>query len=227
MAGELLHLGWLTDGFRDDRQLEYWRSRTRTQVENYAEGLDPADEPLGVERTVAARTGRLAISGRVDRIDERIAPDEGDGSERTEAVIIDYKTGRRELTETDARGSLALALYALSASATLRRPCHTVELHHLPSGTVASWRHDDAGLDRHLRRAESIAAEAQEAEQGLAAADATGGSITPALSEALFPARPGSLCSWCDFRMHCPEGQQAAPTKPPWAALEEPSLAES
>ncbi|MEU6039361.1 hypothetical protein ABZ801_28555 [Actinomadura sp. NPDC047616] len=36
-----------------------------------------------------------------------------------------------------------------------------------------------------------------------------------------FPPRPGSLCSWCDFLRHCPEGRQAASPKEPWAALPE------
>jgi hypothetical protein len=29
------------------------------------------------------------------------------------------------------------------------------------------------------------------------------------------------LCQWCDYRAHCPDGQQAGPEKPSWAALEE------
>ena len=38
-----------------------------------------------------------------------------------------------------------------------------------------------------------------------------------------FPARPGRLCSWCDFARHCPEGREAAPRKDPWAALPDES----
>ena len=48
--------------------------------------------------TVATRTERLAVSGRVDRLDQR-----GD-----EVVVVDYKTGRRGLTTDDARGGIAL-----------------------------------------------------------------------------------------------------------------------
>ena len=33
-------------------------------VESYVAGLDPEDEPIGVERTVAIRTETLAASGR-------------------------------------------------------------------------------------------------------------------------------------------------------------------
>src|SRR6185312_11788603 len=90
-----------------------------------------------------------AAAGRVDRIDER------DG----ELVVVDYKTGRQALTVDDARGSQALALYAFAARRTLRRECRRVELHHLPTGTVAGWEHTDQSLTRHLQRAEEAAEE--------------------------------------------------------------------
>ncbi|MEU8341237.1 RecB family exonuclease [Actinomadura meyerae] len=208
-AGTLLVRGWLTDGFRDEEQSAQWRERAREMTERYVAGIDPADEPVGVERTVATRTDRIAVSGRIDRLDAR-------GSE---LVVVDYKTGRHVLTADDARGSLALAIYAVAASRVLRRPCRRVELHHLPSGEVAVWEHTDESLARHMRRAEQIAAEA-------AAADEAYRSRVPkprpgehAPHDELFPPRPGNLCSWCDFARHCPEGREAAPRKEPWAAL--------
>ena len=129
-AGALVERHWTDDGFRDDEQSTLWRHRARQWTESYAATLDPQVEPIGVERTVAATTEALAVSGRADRIDDR------DG----ELVIVDYKTGRRSLTADDARGSTALALYAIGARRIFRRPCLKVELHHLPTGTVASYR---------------------------------------------------------------------------------------
>jgi RecB family exonuclease len=208
MAGTLLLRGWLTDGFRDAEQSRRWRERGREMVERYVAELDPADEPLGVERTVATRTDRIAMSGRIDRLDAR----------GPELVVVDYKTGRRALTSDDARGSLALALYALAASRVLRRPCRTVELHHLPTGQVAVWEHTDESLRRHLARAEQIAAEAARADEQYKA------ELPPDRIDEVFPPRPGSLCSWCDYVRHCPEGRRAAPPKDPWSGLagEEP-----
>ena len=52
-AGRLLDQVWLHDGFRNDEQSELWRDRAREMVTRYASTLDPDDEPLGVERTVA------------------------------------------------------------------------------------------------------------------------------------------------------------------------------
>lgn len=197
-AGALLDAGWLSDGFRDESQSQAWRERSRVMVETYAAGLDPDREPVGVERTLAARTARLALSGRVDRLDDR------DG----ELVVVDYKTGRRPSTTDDARGSLALAIYAITAARTLRKPCRKVELHHVPSGEVVTWEHTEASLQRHLSRGEAIADEIAGAASGPAGAEAEA-----------YPARPGAQCGWCSLRAHCAEGQRAAPAHEPWAAL--------
>ncbi|MBA9003885.1 RecB family exonuclease [Thermomonospora cellulosilytica] len=223
-AGALVVRHWIDDGFRDAEQSAAWRERARAMVERYAADLDPADEPLGVERTVAAKTARIAVQGRVDRLDAR------DG----ELVVVDYKTGRHEPTPDDARSSLALAIYAVAASRVLRRPCHRVELHHLPSGTVAAWDHTAGSLERHIRRAEQIAEEAAEADEAYRerlrpaappSPDPEGG-IDHTPFDEVFPPRPGNLCAWCDFNRLCPEGRRAAPAKEPWAALtaaEEPA----
>ena len=172
-ARALLDDAWQADGFRDSTQADRWRGLTGDMVERYAAGLDPEQEPAGVERTVGMPTRRLAFSGRVDRVDRR-----GD-----QVVVVDYKTGRWRLTTDDARGSLALALYALACRRTFRTACATVELHHLPSGEVASWTHTDQALDRHVARAEGLADEAAAATQALR--DGTGG-------DELFPARPSA-----------------------------------
>jgi RecB family exonuclease len=199
-AGSLLREKWTPLGFRDDAQAEDWLERSAEMVERYTSDLDPTDEPLGVERTVAMRTDRLAVSGRIDRLDRR-----GD-----ELVVVDYKTGRHILTTDDARGSMALAIYAVAAARTMHRRCHRVELHHLPSGEVVTWEHTEHTLDRHIGRAHEIADEVAAAETAAVTGD----------PDAAFPTRPGQLCGWCDFRAHCPDGQAVVLQQPmPWAGL--------
>lgn len=212
-AVQRLRERWRHEGFRDEQQSLRWRDRSATMVEGYLADVDPYAEPRGVERTVAFTTERASLRGRVDRIDERPARD-GDG---TELAIVDYKTGRRTLTTADARSSLAMALYVLGARRVLRRRCTRVELHHLPSNSVAVADHDDASLARHQRRAESIADEAAAAEQRWAEG------LTPAEADAEFPPTPSSLCGWCDFARLCPEGRRIAPPRQPWAGLDEES----
>jgi putative RecB family exonuclease len=207
-AGGLVERGWIDEGFADQTQSAWYREQAAGMVERYVGGLDPADEPLGVERTVATRTDRIAVSGRIDRLDLR--PAEGAAAE---LVVVDYKTGRHLLTTEDARSSMALALYALAAGRALRRPCYRVELHHLPSGEVLAWSHSDQSLARHLGRAENIASEC-------AAADEQMRDGLPAdRYDEVFPPRPSAACGWCDYLRHCPEGAAAAVTRRPWDGL--------
>jgi putative RecB family exonuclease len=200
----LLKATWVREGYRDVDQERAVYYRALDWLESYVATLDPAEEPLGVERGVATKTSILALNGRADRIDARSGP------EGPEAVIVDYKTGRSGLDADDARGSQALALYAFAAQRVFRRPCYRVELHHLPTGTVAAHEHTEESLARQVRRAEETALDIMAAEKAVAAgADA----------DESFPTNPGSLCGWCDFRKVCPAGAEAS-AKEPWAAVE-------
>lgn len=207
-AGDLLERGWIDEGFADAAQSVRYRERARVMVERYVSGLDPACEPAGVERTVATRTELIAVSGRIDRLDDRRLPDGGG-----ELVVVDYKTGRHLLTTDDARTSLPLALYALAAQRVMRRPCSRVELHHLPTGRVLAWEHSDESLRRQLGRAEDIAAECATADERYRTGPAAD------RGDEVFPPRPGQWCGWCDYRAHCPEGRAATPSRRPWDGL--------
>lgn len=199
-AAALVDRHWSGEGFRDAAQEREYRERARGWVAAYASALDPGHEPLGVEQWVSVRTDTVVAEGRVDRIDAR----------GREAVIVDYKTGRRGLTSADARDSEALALYALATARTMHRPCTRVELHHLPTGEVLAYEHDRESLGGHVARAEATAVELAAAADALA----DGGD-----SEALFPPRTSPGCGTCDVRRHCPEGRAAAPEPPSWGLL--------
>ena len=220
-VGRLLEQGWIDEGFADSRQSARYREWARGLVEAYVSGLDPVREPLGVERTVATRTELIAVSGRIDRLDDRREPGGG-----AELVVVDYKTGRHVLTVDDARTSLPLALYALAASRVMRRPCRRVELHHLPTGRVLAWEHTDESLARQLRRAEDIAAECATADEffqarpaDLPAPPGAAAAGPDAGLDEVFAPRPGSWCGWCDYRGHCPEGSAASEPRRPWDGL--------
>jgi hypothetical protein len=89
-----------------------------------------------------------------------------------------------------------------------RRPCRRVELHHLPSDSVAAHEHTAQSLERHLSRAEATARDIVAAERSVAAG---------ADPDIAFPARPGALCAWCDYRRACPAAE--APAREPWAGV--------
>lgn len=199
-AVHLLRKGWPVDGFRDDAQRAAMLALASQWLRSYVETLDVAEEPRGVERVVAIRTDRLSLSGRIDRLDERGG----------ELVIVDYKAGRHLLSTDDARSSMAMALYALAASATLRLPCTRVELHHLPSGETHVWEHTTESLARIFGRAEDVAADAVLAGSQLAEGR------DPDLA---FPANPSRACTWCDFQRHCEPGTAMGERRAPWDGL--------
>ncbi len=199
-AAALVDASWSGEGFRDDAQAAEYRARARTWVADYVADADADGEVLGLERWVSAPVGSLVVEGRVDRVDAR-----GD-----EAVVVDYKTGRGVPDGDDALRSPALALYAVATAVTVRRRCRRVELHHLPSGTIAGAEHDDASLRAHRARAEASAEAFTLAVEALEA----GGD-----PDALFPPAPAPRCGRCDVRRHCPEGRAVAPPAEPWAGL--------
>jgi RecB family exonuclease len=195
----LLKGTWVREGYRDVDQERAAYRRSLGWLESYVTSDPGSDEPLGVERVVAVKTSVMAFNGRVDRIDAR-----------PELVIVDYKTGRSGLSADDARGSAALALYAYAAERVFRKPCRRVELHHLPTGTVAAHEHTAESLARQVSRADDTARDILAAEKAVAAG---------ADPDAAFPTAPGTICTWCDFKRSCPVGT-AAPTKEPWAGVE-------
>jgi putative RecB family exonuclease len=197
----LVRQSWIDVGFRDPGQSALWRARTTQRVTAYLRRIDRNRQPLGVERTVSLPTQTLAVTGRLDRLDDR------DG----ELVVVDYKTGRGRLTDDDARTSLPMALYAVAAARLFRRPCRRVELHHLPTGEVLAHEHTPDTLQRKVAEAESIASDLRRADADYA---------EKGIGSPLFGPRVSPLCSWCDFRAHCPQGQLAGPEKSDWAGLE-------
>lgn len=203
----LVHRAWIDVGFKDAEQSASWRERSAAAVTAYLARVDPATQPVGIERTVALKRPTMIVQGRVDRLDLRT-----DDAGVATLAVVDYKTSRSAPTPDDARTSLPLALYAAAAWKMFRRRCVRVELHHVPSGEVVSHDHTPESLQRKIAEAESIA-------RDLRRADAEYASLGSAST--LFEARTSPLCMWCDFRAHCPQGQQMGPEKSSWAALDD------
>ncbi len=196
LVSVLLRAAWVRQGYRDVEQERQIYRRALGWLKTYVDTMPLS--PLGVERTVAARTSSMAFHGRADRIDAR-----------PELVIVDYKTGGEAPSEDTAGASAALALYAFAAERMFRRPCRRVELHHLPSGTVAVATLSEPRLARQVARAEATAADIRAATQSLA---------DGADPDEAFPAVGGPQCGWCDFRQVCPTGANR-PGQQSWAAV--------
>lgn len=192
---------WPAAGFRDTEQSRTALGIVAEQLGAYvAEHVDFAGQPRGVERTVGAPYGNLAISGRIDRVDEL-----EDGS----VVVIDYKSGRAVPTAEDARTSMQLAVYSVAVERTFRARCARVELHHVPSGVIAAAEITPATRERQMGRAAATADDIERAKQRL---------LQGAAPDDAYPAQVGPACGHCDFWAHCAEGRQI-PLKDPWFAV--------
>lgn len=192
---------WPAAGFRDAEQSRRALRIVSDQLAQYvAEHVDMQTQPRGIERTVGSPYGDLAISGRIDRVDEL---DDG------RLVVVDYKTGRAVPTDHEARASMQLAVYAVAVERTFRARCARVELHHIPTGTIAAADITTDTRERQMRRAASTADDIDRAKAAL-----TSGTDP----DVAYPARVGPSCGHCDFWAHCREGR-AVPLKDPWFAV--------
>ncbi|MGI8901944.1 MAG: hypothetical protein ACR2HA_13665 [Nocardioides sp.] len=75
-----------------------------------------------------------------------------------------------------------------------------------------TWDHTEESLGRHLRRADSLAAELGTVDTGYRHG------MTDEQADDAFPARVGPLCGWCDYRAACGPGR-SVPAQRPWAAV--------
>ena len=205
-AHALVAASWVDVGFRDAAMSRRWLRAAQQEVTDYLRGIAPGNRPVGIERTVSVRTGTVALTGRIDRLDDRPTSDGGRA-----LVVVDYKTSRRPSTVDELRTSLPMAMYAVAVAGMFKRPCVDVELHHVPTGTVARHRHTPESLDRKVGEVESIAVDLRRADADYR---------ERGVESDQFPPQVSALCGWCDFRAHCPEGSSHVPERAPWAALE-------
>ena len=78
-----------------------------------------------------------------------------------------------------------------------------------------AWEHTPAALERHVGRAEDIAAECAAADQRYR------DGLVPGGQDEEFPPRPGPGSAGVTSARVCPEGAAATPARRPWDRLEE------
>lgn len=208
-ARELVARHWHSDGFRDHEQSLRWRSVAQSMVWSYLERLDPTWQPLSSERSLAVMLAGAPVNGRIDRLDE-------DPDLPTGVVVVDYKTGSSVSSADEARASRSLAIYAYLVRTALRRPCNRVELHHVPSGQVATAVHTEAGLQRHIERTAGLI---REIDHAMDAWQGSGGD--GAVLDEAFPVKTGPLCGFCEAWSLCSAGQATTPQRASWEGLAE------
>jgi RecB family exonuclease len=244
-AGDLLERGWLTDGFADDAQLTAQRLRWRPLVESYVARLDPDTEPLGVERTVATRTDLIAVSGRIDRLDDRLPVPSGStgpngadlSAARDETEPDETDRDETDPDETDPGGEpggLVVVDYKTGRHLLTvddARSSLPLALYALAAARV--MRRPCLRVElHHLPTGRVLAWEhtPQSLARQLGRAEDIAGECARAddryrdpagdRGDATFPPQPGPRCGWCDYRAHCPEGSAAAIGRRPWDGLD-------
>ena len=118
-----------------------------------------------------------------------------------------------------------MAVYVVAARRTLRSRSRRVELHHLPTGTVAAYDHSEESLERHLTRAERdrrrgprrggcgerLGARAEDA--------AVGDADAIEAIDAHFPPTTGHVVLLVRLPPLVPEGREASSEITPWTGL--------
>jgi RecB family exonuclease len=176
---------WTTAGYQDSVQEADHREAGETILRQYFETAQvPEREAVLVERQVKWEYSEYILVGKIDRMD-RLPTGELD--------VIDYKSGRREITEEEVRGSLAMAVYQLIVSRQHPDTPVLATVLCLPTGASATVRRTPDELDELEREISLMAARI--------------------LAETDYTATPGPHCAHCAFERICPAAwtKQAAP----------------
>ncbi|HVE92243.1 MAG TPA: PD-(D/E)XK nuclease family protein [Actinomycetota bacterium] len=179
---------WDPGGFRSAAEGEAQMVRAEEMLRRYFDLEDHAAvRAIALESkfSVTRLASRLLVWGRIDRLDAA-----GD-----DYVIVDYKTGAFRQDPKSVDESLPLSMYAMAVSEQFRRKVSRIVLYHLADGKRVETRRDPDRLDSDWTRIEQI--------------------VDVMRADRSYPARPGTLCRWCDFLDICPEGRaQAGPFLP-------------
>lgn len=174
----------LFDNIEDERE---WGIASLSVLANYFRIEDPKSfEPVDRELDMTEELGEITIRGILDRMEE-----EPDG-----LVITDYKTGKAPPERYAIPAFFALKIYALLIRHRTGRTPVRLRLMYLNDPTVYEIPVSDRQLDATRRKLEALWT-----------------AINRAIINDEFPARPGRLCSWCQFQDRCPAygDQTAAP----------------
>jgi ATP-dependent helicase/DNAse subunit B len=181
---------WVAKGYTGNEQEAAYRAEGVRILQEYhaaqqavladsaeREEAPPPPKVLFTEKTLRIDlSSEVALSGRVDRVDEH-----HDGS----LEIVDYKSGRENVSEEDVSGSLALQIYQLLLKRKYPERRVFATLVALRTGSQASHELSDP-------EQEHLAAECLETGEAIRNKDWE--NVLPVINE---------HCPYCDFLPHC------------------------
>jgi putative RecB family exonuclease len=181
MLLELFRRLWVRDGYQGGEQQRRERERGAEALRAWYGRTDTTVVPHATELGLQAAWGDVVLKGRLDRLDPDPGSDRG-------LVVIDYKTGRRPVSQEAADADEALTIYAALVERRLGRPVTRMVLDYVVAGTqVVTGRPPEvlrSRLDEVLATAGRLRADTE------------------------FRPNPGPWCTGCDLLSRCPAGQQ-------------------
>jgi DNA helicase-2/ATP-dependent DNA helicase PcrA len=170
---------WTAAGFQDDYQEEEYKKAGREQLRAFCERYSRAPADV-LEQEKAFELPLDPEVVIIGRMDQinRL------GAGRVE--IVDYKTGNPK-REKQADQSLQLSLYALAAQDVLGFDAERLVFYNLTTNEPVATTRDA----KALQKAKDVVAE-----------------VADQIRAGEFPAKPGFLCRYCDFRLICPSHEQ-------------------
>jgi DNA helicase-2/ATP-dependent DNA helicase PcrA len=171
---------WRKTGFEDEYQEQAYKRAGLEQLRAFVVKQESSETlPLSMESSFSLDLGEVWLEGRIDQINPLVLPArEGEGA----VELIDYKTGKPR-SQQDADKSLQLSVYALAAQEQMklrpRRLTFYCLTNNQPVHTVRTEKDLQAVKTEILTVADQI-------------------------RQNHFPATPGFVCKFCDYRPICP-----------------------
>jgi ATP-dependent DNA helicase UvrD/PcrA len=180
---------WSSAGFPDEYQEEEYRREGRGQLQKFYRAMCAAPPDVLFQE----KTFELPLEHEIvvtGRMDQVNRLGKG------KAEIVDYKTGKPKDAK-NADGSLQLSVYALAARDVLELEPARLVFYNLTSNEPVSTERDAKSLEKTKQKISEVADQ-------IRAGD--------------FPARPGFLCGYCDYKPLCPAHEQLISIRPAAAA---------
>jgi DNA helicase-2/ATP-dependent DNA helicase PcrA len=181
---EFYEASWRKSGFEDEYQEQAYKQAGLEQLRTFVEKQESSETlPLSMERSFSLDLGEVLLEGRIDQINPLVPrAQEDEGS----VELIDYKTGKPR-SQKDADSSLQLSVYALAAQEEMKLKPRRLTFYCLSNNQPV-----------HTVRTE----------QDLKAVKAEILTVGERIHQGHFPAAPGFVCKFCDYRPICPAHEE-------------------
>lgn len=169
---------WSDAGFGSAEEADEHLTHGEAMLARYYVAQEPGRETVGTELTVSHRYDDFVLFGKIDRLDRR-----PDGA----LEVVDYKSGRWEITEAEVRESLPMRVYQLVVAR--QHPGVPVysTIVALRSGAIASTLRTASELDDVEREVSET--------------------VRAILRDERMLAVPGEQCRDCVYPRVCPPGR--------------------